>query len=115
MVTLSDAPVVEFAIHEDSAEIIIRRDFAEYARDDRRSGGFDHDPGAAVVEAIVFDTEKLLDVLGEILVPAVEKIRTAQFSMARFKPVLNRMPFDCRRRFPRWSGRAGERCRSRRH
>ncbi len=42
-----------------------------------------------LTEAIVFDTEKLLDVLGEILIPPS---RMTQFSMARFPPVLNRMP-----------------------
>jgi len=36
-VTLSDAPVVGRAIHEDSEAIIVRRDFAEHARDGRRS------------------------------------------------------------------------------
>jgi len=50
-------------------------------------------PKPPLLEAIVFDTEKLLDVLGEILIPILLKPRTTQFSMARFPPVLNRMPF----------------------
>ncbi|PZR92584.1 MAG: hypothetical protein DLM68_01920 [Hyphomicrobiales bacterium] len=81
------------ANHEDSGTIIVRRDVAEDAGDDRRSGGLDRDPDNAV-KAIVFDTEKLLDVLGEILSPALAKFRMTQFSIARFLPEVNWMPFD---------------------
>jgi hypothetical protein len=47
-----------------------------------------------LLEAIVFDTEKLLVVLGAILIPAVPQLRPPQFSMARLPPDLNRMPVD---------------------
>jgi hypothetical protein len=49
-------------------------------------------PSRELLEAIVFDTEKLLDVLGEILT-ALVKSRVTQFSIARVAPVLNWMPF----------------------
>src|SRR3984893_2652349 len=40
-------------------------------------------PLAPLLEAIVFDTEKLLDVLGEITIPTAAKFRMTQFSIAR--------------------------------
>jgi len=41
-------------------------------------------PFARLLETIVFDTEKLLDVLGTILIPAFAKFRTTQFSISRW-------------------------------
>jgi hypothetical protein len=50
-------------------------------------------PPPKLLEAIVFDTEKLLDVLGTILMPVSAKFRMTQFSISRFPPVVNWMPF----------------------
>jgi hypothetical protein len=50
-------------------------------------------PPPKLLEAIVFDTKKLLDVLGTILMPVFAKFRMTQFSISRFPPVVNWMPF----------------------
>ncbi|MGI8568742.1 MAG: hypothetical protein ACR2KT_06555 [Methylocella sp.] len=53
-------------------------------------------PEPRLLEAIVFDTEKLLKksvLVGEIKIPALVKPRVTQFSIARSPLPLNRMPF----------------------
>jgi hypothetical protein len=92
---IEQCPSRERARHDDSEIIIVRRDFAEHAIDDhRRDGsGLTKIPSRPLLEAIVFDTEKLLDVRGTIKIPALSKSRMTQFSMARFAPELNWMPF----------------------
>ena len=94
MVTLSDAPVVDEPFTPIPTILL-------FVMTSLSTPVTTADPMRAIsiplpgmlLEAIVFDTEKLLDVLGTILIPVV-KFRTTQFSMARFPPVLNRMPFE---------------------
>jgi hypothetical protein len=83
--------------HDDSAAIIgRRRDVAEYAGEQRSVAAIEI-PLLPILETIVFETEKLIGVLDVVIgpnkIPPNGKLRTTQFSMARFPPVLNQMPF----------------------
>jgi hypothetical protein len=93
MVTLSDDPVV----NEPSTKIPVALLFAVTLLSTpvttAEPVGLIRIPKSPSFEAIVFETEKLLDVLGEITIPEVLKPRMTQFSIARFPPVLNWMPF----------------------
>ena len=54
--------------------------------------GWTKTPLLVLLEAIVFDTEKLLDVVGAMVIPAMLKFRMTQFSISRFPPVANTIP-----------------------
>jgi hypothetical protein len=97
MVTLSDAPVVAAPFTRIPTPLLFVMTLLSTPEATADPVGETKIPSRAelLLEAIVLDTEKLLDVLRKIAVPR-EKFRTTQFSMARFPPVLNLMPSSSR-------------------
>jgi hypothetical protein len=90
MVTLSDGPVVDLPSTQIGTKLLFVMTLLSTPLTTADPLGLTKIPKfIELLETIVFDTEKLLDVLGEILIPAITKSLMTRFSMARFPPALN--------------------------